>query len=203
MDHISESLFSTDDINLFWNQWAESNPCWHIKLWTWQKALASIDKMVALSQMIFSDAISWMKSFVFWSKFHWSLFLRVQLTINHTDPDNGLAPNMRQVFIWTNADIVSDCMILHIWIREYLCIRYDTLLFFMIVWRKRIIRTTMNIFCFSNSDLSMMYTLSLLAVVLHKMVSWCDGVMTWNRYPQPMSFPTEIICQRWISGMGR
>ena len=29
---------------------------------------------------ICSDAFSWMKSFVFWSKFHWSLFLRVQLT---------------------------------------------------------------------------------------------------------------------------
>ena len=32
--------------------------------------------MAAISQTIFSDAFSWMKSFVFWSKFHW-----VQLTI--------------------------------------------------------------------------------------------------------------------------
>ena len=39
------------------------------------------DKMAAISQTIFSDALSWMKSFVFWLKFHWSLFLRVQLTI--------------------------------------------------------------------------------------------------------------------------
>ena len=29
-----------------------------------------------------SNAFSWMKSFVFWFEFHWSLFLRVQLTIN-------------------------------------------------------------------------------------------------------------------------
>ena len=38
-------------------------------------------KMAAISQTISSDAFSWMKSFVFWLKFHWSLFLRVQLTI--------------------------------------------------------------------------------------------------------------------------
>ena len=42
-----------------------------------------LDKMAAMSQTIFSDAFSWMKSFVFWLKFHWSLFLRVQLTITH------------------------------------------------------------------------------------------------------------------------
>ena len=39
------------------------------------------DKMAAILQTIFWDAFSWMKSFVFWLKFHWSLFLRVQLTI--------------------------------------------------------------------------------------------------------------------------
>ena len=39
------------------------------------------DKMAAISQTIFSDVFSWMKSVVFWLKFHWSLFLRVQLTI--------------------------------------------------------------------------------------------------------------------------
>ena len=33
-------------------------------------------------QTIFSDAFSWMKKFVFWLKFHWRLFLRVQLTIS-------------------------------------------------------------------------------------------------------------------------
>ena len=40
-----------------------------------------LDKMATISQMIFSDAFSWMKNFVFWSTFHLSLFLRVQLTI--------------------------------------------------------------------------------------------------------------------------
>ena len=32
-----------------------------------------LDKMSAVSQTIFSDAFSWMKSLVFWLKFHWSL----------------------------------------------------------------------------------------------------------------------------------
>ena len=40
-----------------------------------------LDKMAAVSQTIFSDGFSWMKSSVFWLKFHWSLFPRVQLTI--------------------------------------------------------------------------------------------------------------------------
>ena len=38
--------------------------------------LLHLDKMAANL-----DAFSWMKSFVFWVKCHWSLFLRVQLTI--------------------------------------------------------------------------------------------------------------------------
>ena len=42
--------------------------------WDW-------NKMVAISQTIFSDPFSWMKSFVFWLKFHWNLFRRTQLTI--------------------------------------------------------------------------------------------------------------------------
>ena len=41
----------------------------------------SLDKMAAISQTIFPAAFSWMKSFVFWLKFHWNLLLRVQLTI--------------------------------------------------------------------------------------------------------------------------
>ena len=40
-----------------------------------------VDKMAAISKTIFSDAFSWMKSLIFWLKFHWSVFLRVQLII--------------------------------------------------------------------------------------------------------------------------
>ena len=41
------------------------------------------DKMDAISQTTFSSAFSWMKMSEFRLKFHWSLFLRVQLTIFH------------------------------------------------------------------------------------------------------------------------
>ena len=39
------------------------------------------DKMDAISQTTFWSAFSWMKMFELRLKFHWSLFLRVQLTI--------------------------------------------------------------------------------------------------------------------------
>ena len=41
------------------------------------------DKMDAISHTTFSNAFSWMKMFEFLSKFHWSLFPRVQLRIFH------------------------------------------------------------------------------------------------------------------------
>ena len=40
-----------------------------------------LDKMAAVSQTIFSEAFSWMKSVIFLSKFHWSVFLMVLLII--------------------------------------------------------------------------------------------------------------------------
>ena len=39
------------------------------------------DKMDAISQTTFSNQFSWMKMYEYRFKFHWSLFLRVQLTI--------------------------------------------------------------------------------------------------------------------------
>ena len=64
------------------------------------------DKIAAFSQTIFSDAFSWMNSFVNWLNFHWILFLRVQLTII-TGLDNGLAPKRRQTNIWTKAEPIN------------------------------------------------------------------------------------------------
>ena len=55
-------------------------PSWNGEL-CWILTPLSLDKMAAISQMIFWDAFSWMKSFVFCLKSHWSLFLMVQLTI--------------------------------------------------------------------------------------------------------------------------
>ena len=48
--------------------------------------------------------LSWMKKFDFGLKFHWSLFLRLQLIIGL---DNDLAPNRRQAITWTNANPIG------------------------------------------------------------------------------------------------
>ena len=63
-------------------------PHMRANLASWQLSVFSalithlpLDKMATISQTIFSDAFSSMKSFVFWLKFHWSLFLTVWLTI--------------------------------------------------------------------------------------------------------------------------
>ena len=52
------------------------------------------------------NAFSWRKSSVFWFEFHWSLFVRVQLTIIQCWFNYGLLLNRRQAIIWTNADPV-------------------------------------------------------------------------------------------------
>ena len=41
------------------------------------------DEMAAIFQITLSNSFSWMKMLEFRSKFHWSLFLRVQLAIVH------------------------------------------------------------------------------------------------------------------------
>ena len=55
-----------------------------ISMWCWPApSLTHLapDNMAAISQTIFPYVFSWMKSFVFWLKCHWSLFLRVKFTI--------------------------------------------------------------------------------------------------------------------------
>ena len=49
----------------------------HESMWTH----FPLDKMAAISQAIFSDALLRTRSFVFWFEIHWSLFRRVRLTI--------------------------------------------------------------------------------------------------------------------------
>ena len=46
-----------------------------IKLYIMVLTHLPLDKMAAISQMIFSNAFSWMKKILFWIDFHWSLFL--------------------------------------------------------------------------------------------------------------------------------
>ena len=49
---------------------------WHVAIFVCIMGLTylPLDKMAAISQMIFSYAFSWMQSFVFWLKFNWTLF---------------------------------------------------------------------------------------------------------------------------------
>ena len=42
---------------------------------------STLDNIATILQTVFWDAFLWMKSFIFWLKFPWSLFLRVHLTI--------------------------------------------------------------------------------------------------------------------------
>ena len=61
-----------------------------------------LDKMAAISKTTISDAISWMKSFVFWLRFHWSLFLRFQLTIFQHWFRQWLGTSRCQAIVWIN-----------------------------------------------------------------------------------------------------
>ena len=60
------------------------------------------DKMAAIFQTTFSNSFSWMKIFKFQLKFHWNLFLRVQLKYSSIGSDEGLALTRRQAIIWNN-----------------------------------------------------------------------------------------------------
>ena len=51
----------------------------HIHIWLTH---LSLDKMAAISQTTFSNTCLWTKSCVFLFKFHWSLSIRVKLTIS-------------------------------------------------------------------------------------------------------------------------
>ena len=81
-----QSLNTSPTMNAIWQPlglYKETAKEWKEGQRNWQTVSTHLplDKMAASSQTIFSDAFSWMKNFVFWLKFHWSLFLRVQLTI--------------------------------------------------------------------------------------------------------------------------
>ena len=54
------------------------------QLWYWPHNLTHLhlDKMATIPQTTSSNVFPWMKSRVFWFKFLWSLFLRVQLTMS-------------------------------------------------------------------------------------------------------------------------
>ena len=74
----------------YWNL-----PLNHLTRWGW-------DKMAVISETTYSNAFSQMKKYEFWLKFHWSLLLRVQLTISEhwfRISEDYLAPNRQQDII--------------------------------------------------------------------------------------------------------
>ena len=62
-----------------------------------------LDKMAAISQTMFSDAFLWMTSFVFWVKFHWSLFL--------SPVDSNLAMVLIMAWCWIGDKPLSGPML--------------------------------------------------------------------------------------------
>ena len=59
--------------------------------------------MAVISQTIFSDAFSWMKSFHLYQNFIEVCFYRSNWQYANIGLDNGLGLNMRQAIIWTKA----------------------------------------------------------------------------------------------------
>ena len=68
------------------------------------------DKMDAIFQTTFSKAFSWMKMYEFQLRFHWSLFLRVQLTTSRIGSGNGLVTVRRQAIIWIDDGLFHWCI---------------------------------------------------------------------------------------------
>ena len=63
--------------------------------------LPHTDKMATISQTIFSSAFPWMKTFQFQINFTEICSLGSNRQYGSIGSDNGLAPNRRQVIIWT------------------------------------------------------------------------------------------------------
>ena len=63
--------------------------------------------MAAISKTIFSDAFSWMKSFVVCLNFTGVCSEGIDWQKPTIGLDNGLAPNRRHAIIWTNGDPIQ------------------------------------------------------------------------------------------------
>ena len=69
-----------------------------------------LDKMVAISQTVFSHAFSWMKTFECQAMLYQMCSLGSNWRYVIIGPDNGLAPNRRQAIIWTNDGLFHWCI---------------------------------------------------------------------------------------------
>ena len=80
-----------------------------------QLAHPPLDKMAAISQTIYSDAFPWMKSLLFWLKFHRSLSLYTEGPGDNVCSDNGLVPKRRRTIIWSSADPIQRRIYAALW----------------------------------------------------------------------------------------
>ena len=80
--HIFKFLQLSIPYTPLWTRWPHP-VCLVISEWSVRPHINSspLDKTITILQTTHSNAFSWMKTFVFWFEFHWSLFLRAQLTI--------------------------------------------------------------------------------------------------------------------------
>ena len=97
------------------------------------------DNMAAIFRMSFWNGFSWMKIYEFRLKFHWSLFLGVQLTIfQHwfRTSDNGSALTRQQIIIWTNDVRLSMhiCITQPQWVKWWIVIKTDT---YYVIWKSK------------------------------------------------------------------
>ena len=116
-----------------------------------------------------------MKGFVFWSKFHWSLFLKVKLTISQ--------PNRRQAIIWTNAGPIHWRIYAALGENEliYPYLIIDSLLYFkdlICIFAVHLYRSL----CLTISSL----TCSALGCLMNMLTfrppaRWAQGILWWSR----------------------
>ena len=78
---ISDVLLYPRGMSKWYGDWWESYNIALIDRGNGSLTHLPLDKMAAISQMIFSYAFLWMIIFVFWLEFHSNFFPRVQLTI--------------------------------------------------------------------------------------------------------------------------
>ena len=94
-------------------QWQQTNTCFMAEALSVREPLLTHwgqDKMAASFQTTLSNAFSWMKMLEFRLKFHWSLFIRIQLTI------------FQHWFIWWLGADQATSHYLNQWWLDYWCI---------------------------------------------------------------------------------
>ena len=74
--------------------------------------------MTAIFQTTFSNAFSWMKTYEFLLRFHWSCFLRSNQQYSSINSNNSLAPTRWQAIIWSNGDLLCWRIYASLWMSQ-------------------------------------------------------------------------------------